>query len=263
MSAIQYLSAFRLYGWDVLLLAGAVTLLTALLKKTVLKNASRKLYVFLPFALGILLYAVYRGLVTLSAQPFTTDLAATIEGGFGCGCAATLYYVIYEQFFRKRETNAQSSDNQSSDTDAADDTDDAQSAPDSDAAENNSAADGEGNPPDTGNPDTGGTDGQTSDMGGSDAQDADTADTADSDGQTADTGIPITPVAPLLEGYVPEETRLAVAKALTDGARGKTGDALRTFVRETLLSAAPAASEAELAVLTELVAAYLASLAGA
>ena len=97
MSAIQYLSTFRLYGWDVLLLAGAVTLLTALLKKTVLKNASRKLYVFLPFAIGILLYAAYRGLVTLSPLPFTTDLAATIEGGFGCGCAATLYYVIYER----------------------------------------------------------------------------------------------------------------------------------------------------------------------
>lgn len=247
MSAIQYLSAFRLYGWDVLLLAGAVTLLTALLKKTVLKNASRKLYVFLPFAIGILLYAAYRGLVTLSPLPFTTDLAATIEGGFGCGCAATLYYVIYEQFFRKRETNEQSSDNQSSDTDTADDADD-QSAPDPDDAENNSAADGEGNPP--------GTD--TSDTGTSGAQDTD-----GSDGQTSDTGTPITPVAPLLEGYIPEETRLAVAKTLTEGARGKTGDALRTFVRETLISAAPAASEAELAVLTELVAAYLASLTGA
>lgn len=247
MSAIQYLSTFRLYGWDVLLLAGAVTLLTALLKKTVLKNASRKLYVFLPFAIGILLYAAYRGLVTLSPLPFTTDLAATIEGGFGCGCAATLYYVIYEQFFRKRETNEQSSDNQSSDTDTADNADD-QSAHDPDDAENNSVADGEGNPP--------GTD--TSDTGTSGAQDTD-----GSDGQASDTGTPITPVAPLLEGYVPEETRLAVAKTLTEGARGKTGDALRTFVRETLISAAPAASEAELAVLTELVAAYLASLTGA
>ena len=247
MSAIQYLSTFRLYGWDVLLLAGAVTLLTALLKKTVLKNASRKLYVFLPFAIGILLYAAYRGLVTLSPLPFTTDLAATIEGGFGCGCAATLYYVIYEQFFRKRETNEQSSDNQSSDTDTADDAD-GQSAHDPDDAENNSVADGEGNPPDT----------DTSDTGTSGAQDTD-----GSDGQASDTGTPITPVAPLLEGYVPEETRLAVAKTLTEGARGKTGDALRTFVRETLISAAPAASEAELAVLTELIAAYLASLTGA
>ena len=131
--------------------------------------------------------------------------------------------------------------------DTADDADD-QSAHDPDDAENNSVTDGEGNPP--------GTD--TSDTGTPGAQDTD-----GSDGQASDTGTPITPVAPLLEGYVPEETRLAVAKTLTEGARGKTGDALRTFVRETLISAAPAASEAELAVLTELVAAYLASLTGA
>lgn len=199
MSAIQYLSTFRLYGWDVLLLAGGVSLLTALLKKTVLKNASKKLYVILPFALGIVLYAVYRALVTLSAAPFTAELAATLEGGFACGCAATLYYVVYEQFFRKK------ADGQAADTGAADD---------------------------------GGT------------QDADT------DGAAS-------PVAPLLEGYVPEETRAEVAQALYEGARGKTGDVLRTFVRETLFSAAPAATEAELIALTELIAAYLASLTGA
>lgn len=199
MSAIQYLSTFRLYGWDVLLLAGGVSLLTALLKKTVLKNASKKLYVILPFALGIVLYAVYRALVTLSAAPFTAELAATLEGGFACGCAATLYYVVYEQFFRKK------ADGQTADTGAADD---------------------------------GGT------------QDADT------DGAAS-------PVAPLLEGYVPEETRAEVAQALYEGARGKTGDVLRTFVRETLFSAAPAATEAELIALTELIAAYLASLTGA
>lgn len=199
MSAIQYLSTFRLYGWDVLLLAGGVSLLTALLKKTVLKNASKKLYVVLPFALGIVLYAVYRALVTLSAAPFTAELAATLEGGFACGCAATLYYVVYEQFFRKK------ADGQAADTGAADD---------------------------------GGT------------QDADT------DGAAS-------PVAPLLEGYVPEETRAEVAQALYEGARGKTGDVLRTFVRETLFSAAPAATEAELIALTELIAAYLTSLTGA
>ena len=206
MSAIQYLSTFRLYGWDVLLLAGGVTLLTSLLKKTALKNAPKKLFVFLPFALGIVLYAIYRALVTLSAEPFTTGLAATVEGGFACGCAATLYYVVYEQFFRKRPT---------ADTGAADGA-------------------GESETPDTGA-----------------ADDADT-----------DMGESIPPVAPLLEGFVPEETRHAVARSLTEGARGKTGDALRTFVRETLFSAAPAATEAELLALTELVAAYLSSLSG-
>ena len=223
MSAIQYLSAFRLYGWDVLLLAGAVSLLTALLKKTVLQNAPKKVYVFLPFALGILLYAVWRALVTLSAEPFTTGLAATLEGGFGCGCAATLYYVIYEQFIRKKKTDAESG---------------------------TSAADGEG---ESGGNSESGT--------AADAPDAaDTPDTGAADGErkeaTSDMGA-FSPVAPLLEGYVPEETREAVAQTLEAGARQKTGEALRAFVRTTLLSAAPAATEAELALLSELVAAYL------
>ena len=217
MSAIQYLSAFRLYGWDVLLLAGAVSLLTALLKKTVLQNAPKKVYVFLPFALGILLYAVWRALVTLSAEPFTTGLAATLEGGFGCGCAATLYYVIYEQFIRKKKTDAESG---------------------------TSAEDDEGE----------------SGEGGAAADTPDPSDTGAADGEqkeaTSDTGT-FSPVAPLLEGYVPEETREAVAQTLEAGARQKTGEALRAFVRTTLLSAAPAATEAELALLSELVAAYL------
>lgn len=225
MSAIQYLSAFRLYGWDVLLLAGAVSLLTALLKKTVLQNAPKKVYVFLPFALGILLYAVWRALVTLSAEPFTTGLAATLEGGFGCGCAATLYYVIYEQFIRKKKTDAESG---------------------------TSAADGEGE----GESGEGGVE----DESGAAADAPDASDTGAADGErkeaTPDTG-PFSPVAPLLEGYVPEETREAVAQTLEAGARQKTGEALRAFVRTTLLSAAPAATEAELALLSELVAAYL------
>ncbi len=200
MSAIQYLNAFRLYGWDVLLLAGAVSLLTALLKKTVLKNAPNKLYVFVPFALGTVLYAVYRAIVTLSAEPFTTGLAATFEGGFACGCAATLYYVVYEQFFRKR-------------------------------------------------------------MDGTDADNEQSADGEDQGGSAPDAGAEsVSPVAPLLEGYVPEETREAVARTLCEGARKKTGNELREFVRETLFSAAPACSEAELMALTELVTAYLAAL---
>ena len=43
MSAIQYLSAFRTFGADVLALALGVTLVTSLFKKTVFKNRSKKL----------------------------------------------------------------------------------------------------------------------------------------------------------------------------------------------------------------------------
>ena len=180
MSAIGYLSAFRLYGWDVLLLAGGVSLLTTLLKKTVLKHVSGKVYVFIPFALGILLFAAYRALATLSAEPFTTGIAATLEGGFACGCAATLYYAVYKQFF------------------------------------------GQG---------------------------------ADGSAQKRSA-----PVAPLLEGFVPDEALDATAEALLTGAAGKTGEALRAFVLETLRAAAPAATEAETEALAALVANFLAVL---
>lgn len=100
MSLIQYVNAFRTFGADVLLLALGVTLVTSLLKKTVFKNCSKKLFVFLPFALGLVAYATYRAIAAWSAAPFVGDLCKTLEGGFACGCAATLYYVVYEQFFR-------------------------------------------------------------------------------------------------------------------------------------------------------------------
>ena len=77
-----------------------VTLCCSLLKKTVLKKCAKKVYAFLPFLLGLIVYAAYRAILTLSAEPFTGGLTDTFEGGFACGCVATLYYVVYEQFFR-------------------------------------------------------------------------------------------------------------------------------------------------------------------
>lgn len=98
MSFVQIVGAFRLFGADVLLLALGVMLLTSLLKKTVMKSFPKKTFVFLPFAIGIVFFAVYRMIATGGFSPLT-DLY-TLEGGFGCGCAATLYYVVYEQFLR-------------------------------------------------------------------------------------------------------------------------------------------------------------------
>lgn len=100
MTIVQYLSTFRVFGSDVLLLAIGVSAITSLVKKTVFKNLPNKVYVFLPFAVGVIVYAAFRALVTMSAEPFIGGLSATLEGGFACGCAATLYYLIYEQFIR-------------------------------------------------------------------------------------------------------------------------------------------------------------------
>ncbi|MBR7186308.1 MAG: hypothetical protein IKD43_02315 [Clostridia bacterium] len=100
MSFFQIVSAFRLYKADVLLLALGVTFLTSLLKNTVMKTFDKKVFVFLPFGIGLIVFAVYRAIATASLAPIGADFTATLEGGFGCGCAATLYYIVYEHFLR-------------------------------------------------------------------------------------------------------------------------------------------------------------------
>src|SRR5699024_5768431 len=92
MSAIQSLSGFFSDSWQSLLLALGVALVTFILKKTV-KKLPEKVFTFLPFALGILAFAVYRAIATLSWAPFTTEIVTTLEGGFTCGCAAILCFV--------------------------------------------------------------------------------------------------------------------------------------------------------------------------
>ena len=130
MTILQYLSAFRLFGGDVLVLGLAVTIAVSVLKKTALKNAPKKLFVFLPFALGTIVFAAFRCLAELSAAPLTTDLAATFEGGFACGCAATLYYVVYEQFLRVKQSAAGNAENAATSENAvAENTGSAENAP--------------------------------------------------------------------------------------------------------------------------------------
>ena len=94
MTILQYLSAFRLFGGDVLVLGLAVTIAVSVAE--------------------------------LSAAPLTSDLAATFEGGFACGCAATLYYVVYEQFLRVKQSAAGNAENAAA---AAENTGSAENAP--------------------------------------------------------------------------------------------------------------------------------------
>ena len=106
MTFIEVLCTLRHYGVDVLVLALGVTLVTSLLKKTVLKKAPKKVCVFLPFAIGILFYCAYRMLTALDVSPLIEETGEVIEGGISCGSAATIYYVIYEQFIRGRKSKA-------------------------------------------------------------------------------------------------------------------------------------------------------------
>ncbi len=95
---LDYLGTFRFYSADVLLIALGVTLVTSTLKKTLFKDKTSRLLNFLPFALGLVFYAVFRLIVTASILPLTKDVLDTLEGGFACGCASTLYYVLYLEF---------------------------------------------------------------------------------------------------------------------------------------------------------------------
>ncbi len=104
MNIVQYLSAFRIFSPSVLLLAAGVNLICSLLKKTVLKKCNKKLFVFLPFVFGLGLYAAFRAIAAGVCTALAYNLSVTLEGGFACGSVATLYYVAYEQFFRKKQT---------------------------------------------------------------------------------------------------------------------------------------------------------------
>lgn len=176
MSAIQSLSGFFSDSWQSLLLALGVALVTFILKKTV-KKLPEKVFTFLPFALGILAFAVYRAIATLSWAPFTTEIVTTLEGGFTCGCAAILCFVACDKLLKK-------------------------------VGERGSGE--------------------------------------------------ITPVTPLLEGYVADDKLAETAATLMEGSAGLTEEELPQFVRETLSAAVlPETTEAELLALCALVGAYL------
>ena len=100
MTFIEIIDTFTFYGIDVILLAAATALLTQLLKKTLFKRAQKKVVTFLPFVLGTILYAVYAAVRNLSICFVFAEYTSIIEHGISVGAAATLYYVLYEQFVR-------------------------------------------------------------------------------------------------------------------------------------------------------------------
>lgn len=98
---LKIIDAFAFYGFDTLLLA-ALTALTVQLIKKLFKRAQKKLFTFMPFALGTLYYAVYAGLVNMSFYYLLDEYASVMEHGVSVGAAATLLYVLYEQFVRDK-----------------------------------------------------------------------------------------------------------------------------------------------------------------
>ena len=101
LTFIEIIDTFTFYGIDVILLAAATALITQLMKKTLFARAQKKIVTFLPFLTGIFLYAVYAGVRNMSVAYLFEEYTSIIEHGISVGTAATLYYVLYEQFVRK------------------------------------------------------------------------------------------------------------------------------------------------------------------
>lgn len=104
LTFIQIIDTFTFYGADIALLAAVTAILTQVLKITLLKKVQKKILTFLPFTLGTLLYAIYAAVRNLSAIYVVQNYVSVIEHGLSVGSLATLLYVLYEQFLRKKDT---------------------------------------------------------------------------------------------------------------------------------------------------------------
>lgn len=101
LTFIEIIDCFTFYGFDVIALALLTAVLTQVIKLTVFKKR-KKLVTFLPFMLGTVLYAVYAAVRNLSLYFIVREYVAILEHGISVGAAATLFYVLYEQFVREK-----------------------------------------------------------------------------------------------------------------------------------------------------------------
>ena len=104
MTVFEIIDAFTFYGIDVFALAAATCAIVQLLKLTAFKKCQKKGLTLLPFFIGTLLYAAYSALVNLSFKFVFENYVAVLEHGFSVGALATLLYVWYEQFLRKKSS---------------------------------------------------------------------------------------------------------------------------------------------------------------
>jgi hypothetical protein len=88
------------YGADVLVLGIAVCLATGALKKMI-PSSCKKYLTFAPFVIGCVSYGVYMLFTDKNYSVFSEE---TVIKGFQCGGAATIYYVLFEQFIRGKKT---------------------------------------------------------------------------------------------------------------------------------------------------------------
>lgn len=106
MTIVQIIDAFAFYGFASVALAIADCVIVQILKKTVLKKCNKKIFTFLPFIIGCLMYALYACLRNLSFCYLVENYVSVLEHGFSVGALSTLIYVCYEQFLREKTTTS-------------------------------------------------------------------------------------------------------------------------------------------------------------
>lgn len=102
MTIIKIIDTFTFYGIDVILLAALTAISVQIIKVTIFKNKKKKLLTFLPFVAGTVFYAAYAALKNWSITYIMDEYTAILEHGISVGAAATLLYVLYEQFVREK-----------------------------------------------------------------------------------------------------------------------------------------------------------------
>lgn len=102
MSFFEILDTFNLYGFDITALAAVTCIIVQVLKLTALKKCKKKVITFLPFVIGVILYAVYVSICKMSAVYVFENIAEVLECGFAIGSLSTVLYVGYEQLIREK-----------------------------------------------------------------------------------------------------------------------------------------------------------------
>lgn len=97
---------FNNFGVDIgcLLVACVIVAIVSLLKSTILKNHAQSPFLtFLPFLLGILLYAGYYGVlrIFMSGNGLLVTLDGILQQGFTSGCFATVISAFVDKCFGK------------------------------------------------------------------------------------------------------------------------------------------------------------------
>lgn len=103
MSFFEIIDTFTFYGFDLAALSAVTCVVVQILKLTALKRCTRKVLTFLPFVIGVALYAIYISARQTDVAYVLTNCVDVLEHGFAVGSLSTLIYVCYEQFIREKD----------------------------------------------------------------------------------------------------------------------------------------------------------------